>query len=250
MKILIASDLHFEYYIRDKWKKFVDKMPEADVLVCPGDLATSSFITLALVVLLKKYKDVVFVAGNHEFYGSSIDAVKAEIRSLEADVLDWGDGKGLGRLHFLDNDTCTIGNHRFIGSTMWFPYDRGLLESHGRKLDDFSKIEDAKKTIYEENEKGVAFLRKEVLHGDIVVTHHLPSYLSVHPAYAGHPSNGFFVCDMENLIEGVAPKVWIHGHTHTSCDYEIGKTRVVCNPFGYVGHTLNNKFNNDLIIEI
>ena len=27
-------------------------------------------------------------------------------------------------------------------------------------------------------------------------------------------------------------KLWIHGHLHSSADYMIGKTRVVCNPRG------------------
>ena len=27
--------------------------------------------------------------------------------------------------------------------------------------------------------------------------------------------------------------VWMHGHTHSSVDMEIGQTRVVCNPRGY-----------------
>jgi predicted phosphodiesterase len=27
--------------------------------------------------------------------------------------------------------------------------------------------------------------------------------------------------------------VWIHGHTHTPCQYVVGDTRVICNPIGY-----------------
>jgi Icc-related predicted phosphoesterase len=31
------------------------------------------------------------------------------------------------------------------------------------------------------------------------------------------------------------PALWLHGHTHGSCDYKLGDTRVVCNPMGYPG---------------
>ena len=38
--------------------------------------------------------------------------------------------------------------------------------------------------------------------------------------------------------------------THESVDRMIGETRVVCNPFGYVGGDLNLGFNGRLIIEV
>jgi Icc-related predicted phosphoesterase len=30
------------------------------------------------------------------------------------------------------------------------------------------------------------------------------------------------------------PKLWFHGHSHDRCDYQLGKTRVVANPLGYL----------------
>ena len=35
------------------------------------------------------------------------------------------------------------------------------------------------------------------------------------------------------LIEERQPALWVHGHTHDSCDYRVGNTRVICNPRGY-----------------
>jgi hypothetical protein len=29
------------------------------------------------------------------------------------------------------------------------------------------------------------------------------------------------------------PRLWVHGHTHSSHDYRVGRCRVVCNPRGY-----------------
>ena len=39
--------------------------------------------------------------------------------------------------------------------------------------------------------------------------------------------------DIEKVILDLQPKYWIHGHTHIPCQYDLGDTRVVCNPRGY-----------------
>jgi Icc-related predicted phosphoesterase len=100
-------------------------------------------------------------------------------------------------------------------------------------LDDFSKIKDYESWVYSENWKAIDFLAENLGSGDVVVTHHLPSRKSVHPKYERSPLNSFFLCDVEPLIADRQPALWIHGHTHSSSDYQIGATRVVCNPAGY-----------------
>jgi Icc-related predicted phosphoesterase len=45
---------------------------------------------------------------------------------------------------------------------------------------------------------------------------------------------------MDDFILEHQPRLWINCHTHESFDYEIGKTRVVCNPRGYAS-TEENK---------
>jgi len=58
--------------------------------------------------------------------------------------------------------------------------------------------------------------------------------------------NEYFTTSMEAYMHGV--KLWIHGHTHDSFDYNIGDTRVVCNPVGY--YKENDTWKKDLVIEI
>jgi hypothetical protein len=60
----------------------------------------------------------------------------------------------------------------------------------------------------------------------------------------------FFLCDVRKLIETAQPALWIHGHTHESCDYQIGRTRVVCNPYGYAGHEVNRAFDPGKCVEL
>lgn len=71
----------------------------------------------------------------------------------------------------------------------------------------------------------------------IVVGHHCPSELSVADMYKGNLLNAAFRSRLDEFIEARPQiRLWLHGHTHYNFDYEIGSTRVVCNPRGYVGH--------------
>ena len=84
----------------------------------------------------------------------------------------------------------------------------------------------------------------------IIVTHHAPSFQSVHEKYK-HDSllNGGYASNHEELIlDNEHISHWIHGHTHCSFDYMIGKTRILCNPHGYPGENTRD-FNKDLVIE-
>jgi Icc-related predicted phosphoesterase len=71
----------------------------------------------------------------------------------------------------------------------------------------------------------------------IVVGHHCPSEQSVAECYKGNLLNGAFRSSLDDFIEA-RPQIryWLHGHTHHNFDYEIGQTRVVCNPRGYIEH--------------
>jgi Icc-related predicted phosphoesterase len=239
VKLLVASDLHFEFHA-DHGASMVQSLAPADVLVCAGDLSSSSRLEEALNLLCQRYAHVVYVPGNHEFYGSSIPAVRERLRAL---------ADRLAGLHYLDNSTCEIDGRKFVGSTMWFRKMAGI-ERHHNAMNDFHLIRNSGRDIYEENERSLLFLEQHVTAESIVVTHHLPSPKSVAPRWAGSSINCFFVCNVQPLIEAAQPSLWVHGHTHDSADYTIGSTRVVCNPFGYAGREVNPKFTEHKLIEV
>ena len=74
----------------------------------------------------------------------------------------------------------------------------------------------------------------------VVVGHHSPSRQSTHPRYlADELMNGGYSSRLDFMIEDMPQiKVWTHGHTHEPFDYNIGLTRIVCNPRGYIGHEI------------
>ena len=83
----------------------------------------------------------------------------------------------------------------------------------------------------------------------VVVTHHAPSIRSVAEQYKNEHLSAAFASEMEKFIEKTKPDLWVHGHVHTSSDYHIGSTRVICNPRGYADEP-NDNFDDDLVIEI
>lgn len=66
----------------------------------------------------------------------------------------------------------------------------------------------------------------------MVVSHHGPHLLSVHPRYAGDATNAAFVSDtLDDLLSKA--NLWVHGHVHDSFDYTVRGCRIVANPCGY-----------------
>ena len=75
MKIQILSDLHLEH-----GGDIPDHQPGADVIILAGDLAP---YTEGLVDQLAKHwasaPHILYVLGNHEFYGTEIDETRARL---------------------------------------------------------------------------------------------------------------------------------------------------------------------------
>lgn len=238
MKILVVSDLHFEFH-QDDGKDFLRRLVDADVIVIAGDLCPRSILAYSLDLFLRRYPKVIFVSGNHEFYHSSFEDVRTTLSWMTATYEN---------LYVLDNTVEEIDGIRFVGTTMW-TRKTSYIHLYEPNIADFSVIENSQQ-IYVENEKALTFLNDNVQENDVVVTHHLPTQESIAWKFKRSILNCFFLCDVQELIERRKPKLWIHGHTHASCDYEIGPTRVVCNPYGYVPSAINRKFKTNLIIEL
>ena len=241
MKIKLISDIHCEFH-RDKGKRFASEFPskDVDVLVVAGDLSTVDNLYTVLTTLCERVPHLVYVTGNHEYYNTTREVVN---RSLQKVV------KKYKNFHWLNNSSVEIDGQRFLGGTMWFPDSREAWANENR-LTDFRVIRGFTRWVYKENEKTQGYLEENVQAGDVVVTHHLPSHSSIADEFQGSDLNCYFVSDMSELILEKQPAAWLHGHTHASCDYTIGDTAVVCNPYGYKGHDLNKAFDKTLMVEV
>ena len=243
VKIQIASDLHFEFGDKHYKQRIIDDLKKAnsDVLVLAGDITTRKDIFDSLRLFSENFNSVVYVTGNHEHYGTLID----KIREIRNNVLD-----SFPNVHWLDNSECEIQGQKFIGCTLWFPYD-SMNQIYERGMNDFSSILNFREWVYKENENSVKYLSKNTDSDSIVVTHHLPSYKCVHGNYKHSKLNRFFVCDLTQLIKEESPKLFISGHTHSKFDFLLNSTRMVCNPLGYPDeHKSGEIFDFAKIIEV
>lgn len=261
MKIWLFSDLHLEFE-RYYHNTPLRDLPDADVCVVPGDILNGCANSIHyLAKEIAQAMPVVFVAGNHEFYGESI-----------VEGFEWGRtaAEEFPRVHFLENESVVLGGVRFLGSMLWTDY---AVEGSGpddvafamavseQQLNDHRQIAWRRLPVYEGfppkraldlHRRSRGWLDRTLAEPrdgpTVVVTHHAPHRGSIHPRYKGSTLNACFASDLTPLIEKRKPDLWVHGHMHDSFDYRVAGTRIVCNPKGYQSE--NPRFDPRLIVEV
>lgn len=253
MKIQILSDLHLN----------VADMPapvtDADLVVLAGDISRPQ---PAIAWARDFPQPVVYVPGNHEYYGGSLAGVGQQLRAEAAG----------SNIHILDCNVAHFGRLRILGCTLWSdfklfpdPQQQQLAKTEATRLMyDFSRIHITDDTLDLFTPVVSAALFDQAvswLHGElqsphdgatVVVTHHAPCTRSVHPEYRTSPITPAFVSNLDELIASSGAALWIHGHVHASYDYHMGNTRIVCNPRGYCKDGVNENldFNPTLNVTI
>lgn len=252
MKIWVFSDLHLEYAdLRQPLE-----IPDADVCVVAGDLCRAPANGVHwLAENIAHAMPCVYVAGNHEFYGGGIYEGLVDGR-IAADRFD--------NIHFLENGSVVIDGVRFVGATLWTDYriegHPEVARFHAReRMNDYRKIATRRspwkrfvpETAYRMHQDSRRYI-ETALKSDsvpaVVVTHHLPHANSIPARFKGDLLNAAYASDLSQVIEDGQPALWVHGHTHDSADYHLGKTRVVCNPRGYDYE--NSKFEPNFVVAI
>jgi len=259
MRLLILSDLHLEV-----WRDFAPRIDmstsKPDIVILAGDIHTKS---RAPAWAAKTFTGlpILYIAGNHEFYGETIEKAGAEIRQ-ECEIYS--------NVHYLDCEEYVLPGVRFLGATLWT--DFSLFSEDGKwsamsearaVMNDYKRIrvatagyrkllpQDTTRLHAEQKKWLNGKLNESFVGRTVVVTHMAPSMHSVAPQYSLDPVSAAFASNLDDLV--AKADVWVHGHTHTSFDYRLGKCRVVANPLGYMtrGGTAENKdFNPNYVIEI
>ena len=241
MNLQILSDLHLEFH-RGAELEFIDALdPEGvDAIVVAGDLCTLPMLRHVIASLCARYEMVVYVLGNHEYYHFSPGDVDSSLTSIS---------EARPNFRWLQNEVAEIGGIRIAGTSLWFR-DQPSNLAYEHAMNDFALIRGFKPWVYEENRRALEFLENAAPQADVVVTHHLPSERSIGPAFENDPLNCFYLCDVADLIERAVPTIWVHGHTHASIDTDVGNTRILCNPLGYLNFGHNRDFDPKLVVEV
>lgn len=274
MKLNILSDVHLEF---GKWPKQIDvNAIEADVTILAGDIGVG---LQGLEWALTIERPVVYVMGNHEFYGQ---------RPM-ADLWRKAREKVAGtHVHLLENESVQIGDVRFLGCTLWTDFaihgtdqqEKSMSYAH-QSMTDYAKIYlnrrgksniefgtsgrsggdrlTPKKTLalHQESrallERELSLLPSNPTGGNaagktVVVSHHAPSALSLVYEKPASKIDAAYASNLDALVEKA--DLWVHGHTHIRADYRIGSSRVVSNPRGYSGRDRVDEFNPFLVVEV
>ena len=251
MRLLVYSDLHLEFTgALDHFR--IPPALEFDAVVLAGDIHSH---TRGIEWAAQTFagKPIIYVAGNHEFYGAHLHGLLVEMRKLARQC----------GVHFLEHDELVIGGVRFFGCTLWTDFAlfgsgaaAAAMRAAANCMPDFRVIRtgashglpvranqfetwhsgtlqplDTVKLFNQARSWLANKLAQPFPGSTVVVTHHLPSSASVAPRFQTDPVSAAFASRLDDLV--MQSDLWIHGHTHDSFDYRLGKCRVVCNPRGY-----------------
>jgi Icc-related predicted phosphoesterase len=251
VRIWAFSDLHLDVNAAVPFT-LPDPYPDHDVVVIAGDIRQGMAAGVRWIGEQRlDEKPVVYVGGNHEFYGHDRHVELAEART---------EARSFDNIHVLDGDAITIDGVTFLGATLWTDYDAygdaaTSMHQAMRMLSDHTLITNGKYKwtpgdALAEHRARRAWLEQRLAAATpastVVVTHHCPSPRCGSSRFRGHPLTACFVSDLTPLV--VQAGLWIHGHSHTATDFVEGGCRVVNNPRGYVRREQTG-FQADLVIE-
>lgn len=260
------SDLHLEFSQGDM--EIPDLPQDKDtVLVLAGDIGLAkrkSSYRYFIEEMSYRFKEVIFVLGNHEHYGTNFPTTHNRISN---ELIEFDN------VSVLEKGVTRLEDVAFIGATLWSDMDgHNVMTMHDAQcgMNDYSTIrtgtldEPWKRkltpidTIQDHMSSKIYIMElikieKEKGNKVVVVTHMAPSFQSVSDNYKNSSLNGAYCTELfEHVIDlGEAqPELWVHGHLHNTSDYQIGNTRVICNPRGYYPTDLNPDFDASFTVEL
>jgi len=249
MRLQVLSDLHIEFAPIDL------PMVDADVTILAGDIGLR-MQGLEWAKRAFPERRVVYIAGNHEYYGASIPQLTDKLRAQSAG----------SNVSFLDEAEVVIAGVRFLGATLWTdfslfgPEQRDAATAaaqlgmndfrHIRKSPSYRKLRASDTIILHDRARTWLHdsLARPFAGRTVVVTHYAPTRNSITERYKTDLLSAAFATHLPELLDGRA-SLWIHGHTHSAVDDRSMPTRVVSNQRGYP-HEPAAGFDPGLVIEI
>jgi DNA repair exonuclease SbcCD nuclease subunit len=267
--IYYISDLHLEHWQLLKKQTIVDKIIsdvkefEVDILVLAGDVDEGLEIQRTLLSFLRRLPvsiPLIYIPGNHEYYGSSGDFSKrlSLSRELKKDSTELRTFIKDHKFFMIEDcEVHLIHGIYFTGLMGWI--DETYKQIHFRDRtpefflmrksnSDFTHILNYQKTL-ERGKEDFAILKAKLkelqkqqdllLHKGkkrkpvVVISHFIPCKELIPPLYMTSKINGCFYNDWIDTIKDLSIDHWIYGHTHTSTEEEIHGIKFHCNPLGY-----------------
>ena len=242
MKIAYASDLHFEFNGFLIYKLIENINQNTDVLILAGDIQTHDKIIDDLLYIHSAlpHIHIVFVTGNHEFFGGAISKVEAQLKLAFDDH---------PKIHYLEKSSFELDGVVFLGTTLWTGFNanehfsqcvseenaqRGIYDFKVVKQDDGAFQTIYCKQMYHENCSWMRNTLKEVNNKTtIAITHFPPSPELCHGSIPTGPLSNYFQTNCHAIMHPHQPDYWVYGHNHWSDEKTTGATKFMSNQPGY-----------------
>lgn len=243
MDIALYSDLHLEFH------GLKLRPGPVDVVVVPGDvlpIRRGNAVEWLHRAIPRKIP-VIFVPGNHDYYGGDVETAHAAWRAAAVATK--------GHVSVLINDRIMIDGVVFLGTPLYSDLSLPsalpmplLAERVRRGIADFNVMAKSPRepwtveAMVAAHREARAFLDSQLPAAEatgpapVVVTHWAPSTQSCSPAYQGDVLNPYFIVPMDQWV--MRARAWLHGHVHSRHRYHLGirpdRGEVGCNPRGYI----------------
>ena len=242
MKLQIYSDLHNDF------RTFEAPSTDADIVILAGDINSKS---KGVIWAGETFScPVIYVPGNHEYYGGHLDHTLRKMRDVAS-----------AHVQVMDNQTWVWKCTRFLCATAWTDFSTtgdvvAATHTAGEWMNDFRLIRiddnfrrlrppDLVKRNHATRDWLVQELDKPFEGNTVVVTHHSPI-----PEVSGDKHDGHLSAAYTNCWHALVEKadLWIFGHTHRAVDVSLGGCRVVSNPRGYPNEKTG--FDPELVVSL
>jgi Icc-related predicted phosphoesterase len=241
--IYAISDLHTEFYSSAQEIFDVIVWHPASHLALAGDIGVvlnkAEIYTEFLLLCKTKYKNVVLIPGNHEYYNC-----KYNIRLINRQLIDICQKTGVVYIH---EKNIVVDGIRFIGHTLWSLIDKNAITM----INDFyQQVFKSHLDYVSAHIAGYQFIKNELAKSTestepvVVITHHLPSVELIHPRFTNKVMNSAFASDVLKCVDTKKVKYWFCGHTHEYASYKFKNVLVIANPYGYPGEMRQTKLSN------
>jgi predicted phosphohydrolase len=235
LRVQYCSDLHLEF---EQNRRYLTANPLrvcGDILILAGDIVPlhDEFLNNSFFRFIsKRYKQVFWVPGNHEYYYRNISdfSVSFNLRLHE-------------NINIVNNIELQYEGIQFVFSTLWTKISKKNEKYVELNVSDFECISknDKKFKVSDFNkihDESLKFVRQSLDHRKkkvVMVTHHVPSFLCNKPAHNNSDINEAFCVDLTDYIEKSNVGFWIYGHSHfNQKPLYIGKTILLTNQLGYI----------------